>query len=304
MSSPSQSQRPSLAHSTSGPVPSSGFTSQTPAPSSSPESATPPAGDDLQMIPLSAIQLDGFAQHRVDLDPDRIASLAHNMADVGLLHPITVVLRGHTYVLVAGQHRCAAADSLGWATIQAKVLPASTPAIALITASENLEHATLSPFEEAHAIANIIQATDLTPQAVAARLHRSTAWVNSRLVLLTYHPQLQRAVHERILSLTAAANLAPIADEEHLLFLLKSAREHGCTAAVASSWRQTYEHMASGTPAQLPPPESVAHYSDPPKPTQICWACHKRDLMSAMTLVPMHGQCLAALTDSLHDSSL
>jgi hypothetical protein len=63
--------------------------------------------------------------HRLrGLEPEKLAALAQSMKETGLINPVTLRPSdaGIGYYLIAGAHRLAAAQSLGWVTIPARIL--------------------------------------------------------------------------------------------------------------------------------------------------------------------------------------
>jgi ParB family transcriptional regulator, chromosome partitioning protein len=95
------------------------------------------------IIAISAIRVEG--RHRVDVGD--LDSLADSLRELGQLQPILVTadLR-----LIAGARRLAAAQSLGWAEIEAKVTQGLTDAAAFLRAErdENTCRKSFTPTEE------------------------------------------------------------------------------------------------------------------------------------------------------------
>lgn len=79
------------------------------------------------------------------IDQDKIRSLASSIRDLGLLSPIVITT---TNVLVAGNHRLAAARSLGWKTIRARIVLDDELWNELATIDENLIRNELSTLEQ------------------------------------------------------------------------------------------------------------------------------------------------------------
>ncbi|MCK1575848.1 ParB N-terminal domain-containing protein [Bradyrhizobium sp. 174] len=98
----------------------------------------------LSGIDVPAERLRALRQEAVDV-------LAESMKRNGLIHPVTLRKRGgRGYWIVAGAHRLAAAEKLGWREIACVVLDkCSEDEATLIEIDENLTRSELSPAERA-----------------------------------------------------------------------------------------------------------------------------------------------------------
>lgn len=88
------------------------------------------------------------------IDERRVVSLMESMRDIGLRTPVSVRLTedGDTYDLIAGAHRLAAANRMGWAEVACLVMETDDIAAQLWEIDENLSRAELSPAEQAEHI--------------------------------------------------------------------------------------------------------------------------------------------------------
>ena len=107
-------------------------------------------------------------QPRRQFDPNGIEELAHSIAANGLLQPISVRPQKDGYELISGERRLLAYQSLGQQTIPAIVLELPTQDSAVLALVENLHRADLSFWEEAQAIAALMENLNLTQQTAAA----------------------------------------------------------------------------------------------------------------------------------------
>jgi hypothetical protein len=98
---------------------------------------------EIRAIPLADIRI-GPRQRR--LHPDTVQALATSMAQIGLLEPVVVT---EALSLVAGWHRLAAAQALGWETIEARVLTGDDLDGELAEIDENVVRRQLTILEEA-----------------------------------------------------------------------------------------------------------------------------------------------------------
>lgn len=108
---------------------------------------------------LATIQIDKIetGQRLRDISPAQVEALAASIAEVGLLHPISVfqrkIIRGGIssdgYGLVAGAHRLEACRSLGLVEVEASVVALSELERQIAECDENLCGSVLTPSERA-----------------------------------------------------------------------------------------------------------------------------------------------------------
>lgn len=141
-----------------------------------------------------------------------LASLAASLDKHGLKQPIGVQQQGNgEYLLVWGERRWRAAQSLGWPTITA-VLTAGDPLeVALV---ENVQRVDLSPFEQSDALQGLKKRHGYTDEALAGIVGKDRSMI-SKLLRLQSLPKTVReeyADHEPtlrfLLTLTRAASEA------------------------------------------------------------------------------------------------
>ncbi|TFG84898.1 MAG: chromosome partitioning protein ParB [Spirochaetales bacterium] len=90
---------------------------------------------------------------RVRKDLGDLDGLADSMARLGQLHPLVITRR---YALISGRRRLAAAESLGWATIEAIMMEGRNKAQLLeLELDENLQRSPLSTEEVEEALAKL-----------------------------------------------------------------------------------------------------------------------------------------------------
>lgn len=118
---------------------------------------------ELLMIPLHLIDAAGRLR---PVDPAHVEVIAASMRLLGLQQPVTVRPTGNRYQLVAGAHRLAAAQRLGWSDIGALPADLSDDEARLVEIDENLMRRELSALDRALSLAQ--------RKAVYDRLHPET----------------------------------------------------------------------------------------------------------------------------------
>jgi ParB/RepB/Spo0J family partition protein len=124
-------------------------------------SALQPSSDKVQEINIDDIKVRARLR---SLNRAKVEELIESIARQGFTDPIEVRIAakwGNTYekeiVLVAGRHRLEAMKKMGATTIPSFVLPDDRRKAEMREISENLNHAPLTPLEEAEHIANWVE---------------------------------------------------------------------------------------------------------------------------------------------------
>jgi hypothetical protein len=76
---------------------------------------------------------------------------------------------------------------------------------------------------------------------MATLCHPSVGWVNDREETDGWPPDVQQAVHDGWLSVSAASNLALIDDSAYRRFLLSQAKQTGATDQTTAEWVQAWQ---------------------------------------------------------------
>jgi len=179
-----------------------------------------------------------YGRIRLEIDPESIADLAANIAEVGLLQPIIIRRSGERFEIVAGHRRYLAFQLLKKKKIPAIVRDLDDVACALARASENLGRVDLSPIEEAAIYSELRDEHKLTIDEIADRMGKTTGVVKRRLDLLKMPDCLQKAIHFKQIKYSVAEVLWSLGDLAKIEYFLQFAVEHGATRVVVSAWVQ------------------------------------------------------------------
>jgi ParB/RepB/Spo0J family partition protein len=191
------------------------------------------------VLPMQLID-EPVRPSRDTMDPERLGALADDIAANGLLQKPGV--RGPfpdgRYELIWGHRRLLALRLLRWPELPCMVYPASyDPDVARV--AENLQREELNPIEEGQECQRFIDKG--MPRAAIARLFRRTpAWVDGRLTLLHYPPDVQEAVRAGQVSIGVAGVLAQIDHDIVRADFLKEAVRTGAKTLTAETWLYHY----------------------------------------------------------------
>ena len=137
------------------------------------------------MLNISDIEPDP-AQPRKDFPPEAMAELIESVRTHGVLQPILVSEQNGSkrYMIVAGERRWRAAQSLGLQQIPAVVRDTDSTSRILLALVENLQRSDLGALEEAAAYDQLQNEFGLTQQQIGERVGRSRSAVANTLRLL------------------------------------------------------------------------------------------------------------------------
>jgi len=237
---------------------------------------------------------------RLERTDDAINRLAAAITADGLINLPTVERHAERFECVTGWTRILACRSLGWKEIDARVHdPLTATERSAIRFGENIDRENLTPIEEARRVAWMNAAHNLTIDALATRLRRSTAWVQQRLELLDIPEDLQAHVHLKSLSIGAALWLARCTDPQHRAFLLQYALDGGATVESVRAWvNEWLLHRASGaaTEAPLPP---MPMLNQPHTVHMPCARCHLAHDVRESCIIRVCQPCGREIEDEL-----
>ncbi len=181
----------------------------------------------LAQLAVAAISPNPF-QPRREFDDDAMADLAGSMRTAGLLQPIVVrPAAGHRYELIAGERRWRAAQRLEWTEIGAIVKEVDDRTLLALALVENLQRDALSPIEEAHGYARLIEEFAVSQKQVGELVGRDRSTVANQLRLLRLPITVQAMVHGGQLSTGHARALVGMSDERSIGDLARQAVAEG-----------------------------------------------------------------------------
>lgn len=182
---------------------------------------------------------------RLEGENKGIAELAESISRIGLINALVVVPENGRYGLIAGHRRFAACRKAGLKEVQIRIIEGDQREICEIALAENLFRRDLSPVEMAVAVVALIKEGGMDHEQVASICHRSTAWVREQEEIVGWPSDVQKAVHDGWLSVSAASNLALVDNDVYRRFLLSEAKETGATARATAEWLYAWRSSVS-----------------------------------------------------------
>ena len=144
-------------------------------------------------IPVEQIAPNPY-QPRQDFPQPELLSLAASIKADGILQPLSVRRRGDRFELVAGERRLRAAILAGLATVPCIVTEVSDRNSALLSLVENIQRRDLGFFEEADAIARLIDFYGMTQEDAALRLGYAQSTLANKLRLRKLSQEERRLI--------------------------------------------------------------------------------------------------------------
>lgn len=211
----------------------------------------------VRMLPALSIAPNPSQPRRFFAD-ETILSLADSIRRHGILQPLSVrLIDGMKYELIAGERRLRAAKLIGMKDVPCLVIAADERRSAELAIIENLQREDLNIFEQAGAIASLIDIYGLTQEQAAKRLSSSQSYVANKLRILKLTSEEREIILKHGLSERHARTLLRIDDPERRL----AALEHIAEASLNVSQSEEYVDRILTSPEPVQP-ESASKTSE------------------------------------------
>lgn len=172
--------------------------------------------------------LPNRAQPRTFFDENAVKELAESIKTHGIIQPLTVRkiqnksrFSHFQYELIAGERRLRASKLLEMPQVPCIIMEIDSKTSAELAIIENLHRKDLNLFEEASAIASLIELYSLTQEQVAAKLSITQAAVANKLRILRLTQEEKALIAENGLTERHARALLKIKNKEDRLKALK-----------------------------------------------------------------------------------
>ncbi|MCL2105889.1 MAG: ParB/RepB/Spo0J family partition protein [Oscillospiraceae bacterium] len=150
---------------------------------------------------LAAIRTDEIRpnphQPRRSFQRDELEGLAESIRQNGILQPLTVrAIRKPPggYELIAGERRLRAARMAGLSTVPCLVIESTDEASAVMALVENLQRQDLNFFEEAEAIARLMERYGVSQERMAKSLGKAPSTLSNKLRILKLPIELRELI--------------------------------------------------------------------------------------------------------------
>ena len=150
-------------------------------------------------------------------DFEGLEELAQSIRQNGILQPLTVRRENNSYQLVAGERRLRAAKLAGMDIVPCILVEMTGRNSAVMALIENIQRQDLSVFDEAEAIAKLIDYYGMTQEDAAVKLGKSQPTIANKLRLLKLSEAVRKKIYEYDLTERHARALLKLDSEEKQL---------------------------------------------------------------------------------------
>lgn len=251
----------------------------------------PPPKADFATISLDLID-DPARPIRHDLSPESVEDLVVSMRQVGIIEPLVVKPVGKRYEVIAGHRRLVAAGIADLAVVPCYVVSVTNEQAEMLKIHENLYRADVRPGDEADHFKYLLQHHKLSPVRLAKLIGKSEGYVNDRLAIFNYLPELRYALDEGQIKFSVAREFARMEDVGKMREYLHYAIRSGITPSLARQW--VLDWRRSTTEAPVTEREVVTEGGQAPlvEHFSTCVYCNQSIKLAEANVVYLHDQCL------------
>ena len=176
-------------------------------------------------------------QPRKDFRKDLLEDLASSIKENGVISPITVREDGSNYILIAGERRLRASQSIKLLEIPAYVIEIKSESdmmqLALI---ENIQRENLNPMEESEAYALLQNKFNFSQNDIAKSVGKSRSTITNSLRLLQLPSEVRLSLKEGKISAGHARAILALDSKKAMLKLWKLILKDGLSVRLAEEF--------------------------------------------------------------------
>ena len=210
---------------------------------------------------------------RLETNKTNIESLAASIAALGLINPLTVVLKDKHYEVVAGFRRYLAIETLNWEYVPCIIITTDIKQNIAVMTAENYEREEINVFDESVYFVKLLDETKMTQKRLAKVINRSESYISERLSIVNYNIKLRDALYQNRISFSVARELNKITDESTLEQYVRYATENGCTPDIARRWRKELNERSNITAEEIAQ-EATEHYNEATNKMSVTMPCN------------------------------
>lgn len=191
------------------------------------------------------------SQPRREFTDESLLQLAESIRQHGVLQPLTVrlmpqaALDGTLFELVDGERRLRAAKLLGMPEVPCILLAVDSRRSAELAIIENLQREDLNLFEQAQAIASLLDLYAMTQEEIARKLSVSQSYVANKLRILRLSQYERELILKNNLTERHARALLRIPTQSDRLTVLQEMIARGMNVSAAEEFVEQYLNRAN-----------------------------------------------------------
>ncbi|NBJ69796.1 MULTISPECIES: ParB/RepB/Spo0J family partition protein [Clostridia] len=164
-------------------------------------------------------------QPRKTFHADAIEELKESILEYGIIQPLIVRRSIKGYEIVVGERRYRAAKEAGLEKIPVIIKDLSDNKMMELALLENLQREDLTPIEEAHAYANLMNELKITQEELSKRLGKSRSHIANMVRLLSLPESVIAYINNGELSMGHGRAILGLKDKTKLQPLIKKIRK-------------------------------------------------------------------------------
>lgn len=239
-------------------------------------------------LPVDAIHANPH-QPRQQFEELSLFSLSNSIREHGILQPLTVrrtsrgtsshtdgdnpadpLLEDASYELICGERRLRAAVTIGMKTVPCIILEADNRRAAELALIENLQRENLNPFEQAGAIAALIDMHAMTQEEIARALSVSQSYIANKLRILRLTSDEREVILSSHMTERHARAFLRIKDLDLRRKTVRAAARGGWNVAHTEQYIDTLLTAHPMPPVPLQPPKAETPEPPSPSPNKKC----------------------------------
>lgn len=178
----------------------------------------------IKQIPVEECRPNPY-QPRKTFDADSIEELKDSILEYGIIQPLIVRKSIKGYEIVVGERRFRASKEADLKEIPVIVKDLTDERMMELALLENLQREDLTPIEEAHAYANLLQELKLTQEELSKRLGKSRSHIANMVRLLSLPEEVIAHINNGELSMGHGRTLLAIKDENKIIPIVNKVRK-------------------------------------------------------------------------------
>ncbi|GAA0415749.1 MAG: ParB/RepB/Spo0J family partition protein [Bacillota bacterium] len=179
--------------------------------------------DVIQEIAITECRPNPY-QPRKTFHADAIEELKESILEYGIIQPLIVRKSIKGYEIVVGERRYRAAKEAGLEKLPVVIKELSDEKMMELALLENLQREDLTPIEEAHAYANLMNELRITQEELSRRLGKSRSHIANIVRLLSLPDQVIACINNGELSMGHGRALLGLKDKTKLQALIQKIR--------------------------------------------------------------------------------
>lgn len=180
--------------------------------------------DAIQDIAITECRPNPY-QPRKTFHADAIEELKESILEYGIIQPLIVRKSIKGYEIVVGERRFRAAKEAGFEKVPVVVKSLTDEKMMELALLENLQREDLTPIEEAHAYANLMNELKVTQEELSRRLGKSRSHIANIVRLLSLPDQVIAYINNGELSMGHGRALLGLKDKDKTTPLVNKVRQ-------------------------------------------------------------------------------